>query len=131
MHPCFGKVWFKRLIFSGCRSGEGDETFPNGDKYSGSWHSDLKHGFGTMIFANGELLIHLSSEIVKSLLCRPAYFWASAGTQYIGFWDKGVKSGAGKTLNYDGSRCVAAARPHCRLPAVQPRGLAEPNVFPK
>jgi hypothetical protein len=41
------------FVETGCRSGEGTESFPNGDKYSGSWNSDLKHGFGTMVYANG------------------------------------------------------------------------------
>ena len=48
----------------GCMNGKGIFTYPNGNKYDGDFVSNLKEGYGTLFYANGE-----KYEVITQLIC--------------------------------------------------------------
>lgn len=71
------------------KDGEGIFKFKNNDKFSGSWKSDMKHGFGTYTFCKtGAVLkgIWLNDKRVKNF---QVFYPISDGTgfTYHGTWD--------------------------------------------
>eukprot|EP00347_Sterkiella_histriomuscorum_P021251 403334670 len=61
---------FRGTFKSNIRQGRGEHILPNGDKYSGEWLNDMKHGYGKMEFI-------------------------SSGIVYYGQWACGKKHGMG------------------------------------
>ena len=65
--------------------------FANGDKYEGQWKDGKMHGSGKYEFANGIVIMEISTTINVMEL---AYVWKNKGS-YTGQWKEGKREGSG------------------------------------
>lgn len=92
--------------FGTMKHGFGIMVYANGDQYEGNWDNDLRHGFGECVYAD--------SATYTGWWARDQYsgqgtFASADGSQYAGNWVEGRKSGYGtmtwtwmERFNYQG-----------------------------
>ena len=48
-----GRADYSGEFVAGRKHGQGVKTWPNGDRYSGAWQDDWRHGYGSYVFGRG------------------------------------------------------------------------------
>jgi|GEM_PF-4907564 len=100
----YGKATFKDkkygvyegYFIQGKRHGQGTQTWPSGDKYTGAWKDHKKHGQGTYTWPNGNKYTGAWKDHKKH--GQGTFTWAD-GDKYTGAWKDDKKHGQG-TYNY-------------------------------
>ena len=46
-------IYFSGGLVRGRMQGQGEMTWPSGDKYIGDWEGDTRHGFGLYLYHSG------------------------------------------------------------------------------
>ena len=80
---------------------QGTQVYPNGDKYTGEWKDDMKHGHGTYTYNNGEVYVGEYKDDMKH--GEGMYSWPD-GNKYIGEWKDDMKHGQGTALFHSGDK---------------------------
>ena len=77
---------------NGKRTGLGEMTYPNGDRYHGQWQDGKKHGEGTYTYKNkdGADDIYSGTWVSDVKEGKGYYEFGADGSMMIGTWEKGT-----------------------------------------
>jgi len=82
-------------------------TFPNGDKYRGTFKDGLFHGWGEYSFSNGD---RFEGEFAQDMKNGWGTLTYSAGDRYVGLFKNDMREGRGSLSYKNGDRYVGEFR---------------------
>ncbi len=86
-----------------CYNGFGSKTYSNGDKYTGIFKDEKRHGIGIYLYKHGD--VYEGEFTDHEIKGKGAYIFVT-GKKYIGEWEGGIYNGYG--IFYDTSGGIIA-----------------------